>query len=224
MFIDFHAHVLPGMDHGSRNLETSLKQLKVAEDNKVSTIVATSHFYPERHTVGKYLKRRADSLSLLHEAVDTTIRIVPAAEVKLSFDLPDLEDLEKLCIAGTNYILIEMPQPKSINWIYDALYKISSVRELNPIIAHIDRYDTEFADSLMEMGFVIQINADAILPPLKRGKWIKKIEHNQIHLLGSDVHDTAKEYMKFNKAARVLKSQVSVLMQNAERVLNNQKI
>ena len=31
--IDFHAHILPGADHGSDGLETSLRQLALAEES-----------------------------------------------------------------------------------------------------------------------------------------------------------------------------------------------
>ncbi|MEE3459824.1 MAG: CpsB/CapC family capsule biosynthesis tyrosine phosphatase, partial [Candidatus Faecousia sp.] len=41
--IDFHAHILPGADHGSDGLETSLRQLALAEEAGVDTIVATPH-------------------------------------------------------------------------------------------------------------------------------------------------------------------------------------
>ena len=32
MFIDFHSHILPAADHGSANLETSLKQVALAKE------------------------------------------------------------------------------------------------------------------------------------------------------------------------------------------------
>ena len=40
---DFHAHILPGADHGSDGMETSLTQLALAEAAGVDTIIATPH-------------------------------------------------------------------------------------------------------------------------------------------------------------------------------------
>lgn len=222
MYTDFHAHILPGMDHGSSGLETSLRQLKCAEEHNVSTIIATSHFYPEDQSVFEFLEKRAESLQLLSGAIRPPIKIVPAAEVMITMELPTLANLEKLCITGTNYILVEMPTPIKANWMLDALYKISSVRKLRPIIAHIDRYDSKFSDELIDMGLVIQINAEAFSSALKRKKWIRLIEQNRIHLLGSDVHGSAKEYKDFSHAVKILKHQISTLMKNSNTILQNQ--
>ena len=57
MYTDFHAHILPGMDHGSTSTETTRNQLSAAKELGISTIVATSHFYPDIHRVGSYLRR-----------------------------------------------------------------------------------------------------------------------------------------------------------------------
>ncbi|MGN0395823.1 MAG: CpsB/CapC family capsule biosynthesis tyrosine phosphatase, partial [Coprococcus sp.] len=42
--IDFHSHILPGIDDGSRNVETSIKMLDRCADNGVGLMVATPHF------------------------------------------------------------------------------------------------------------------------------------------------------------------------------------
>ena len=39
MFVDFHSHILPGADHGSQNIRTSLAQLRHAAAAGVDTIV-----------------------------------------------------------------------------------------------------------------------------------------------------------------------------------------
>lgn len=57
--LDHHAHVLPGCDHGSDGLETSLRQLDMAAAVGIRTVCATPHFYPHRESVESFLRRRA---------------------------------------------------------------------------------------------------------------------------------------------------------------------
>ena len=52
--IDFHAHILPELDHGSKSLEISLQQLDWAKRVQVDTIVSTSHFYGWRRDLDDF--------------------------------------------------------------------------------------------------------------------------------------------------------------------------
>ena len=58
MQIDFHAHILPGCDHGSDGWRTSRRQLKLAREAGVDLICATSHFYGHRTSVERFLQKR----------------------------------------------------------------------------------------------------------------------------------------------------------------------
>ena len=55
---DFHMHVLPGMDDGSKNVETSTAMLERSAAGGVDTVAATSHFYAEDNSIRRYLARR----------------------------------------------------------------------------------------------------------------------------------------------------------------------
>ncbi|MDL2302574.1 hypothetical protein LJC58_09505 [Lachnospiraceae bacterium OttesenSCG-928-D06] len=60
--IDFHAHILPGMDHGCKNCKMSEKQLEIAGKYGVNRIVATPHFYAQEETVDSFLQRRKEAI------------------------------------------------------------------------------------------------------------------------------------------------------------------
>ena len=79
MNIDFHAHVLPGADHGSANLDTSLKQLALAKQAGIDHVIATPHFYPRHDAPERFLKRRAEAEAALRDsrsaAASTALRI-----------------------------------------------------------------------------------------------------------------------------------------------------
>lgn len=52
--LDYHAHVLPGCDHGSDSVETSRKQLAMAAAARVRTVCATPHFYPHKESIPSF--------------------------------------------------------------------------------------------------------------------------------------------------------------------------
>lgn len=58
--LDYHAHVLPGCDHGSDRLETSLRQLDMAAAAGIRTSAQTPHFYPHKESAESFLRRREE--------------------------------------------------------------------------------------------------------------------------------------------------------------------
>lgn len=52
--LDYHAHVLPGCDHGSDGVETSRKQLAMAAVAGIRTVCATPHFYPHKESIPSF--------------------------------------------------------------------------------------------------------------------------------------------------------------------------
>ena len=53
--IDFHSHILPGVDDGSASVEESLELLRMLASQGVDTVVATPHFIPTERRSGIFL-------------------------------------------------------------------------------------------------------------------------------------------------------------------------
>lgn len=67
--IDFHSHILPGIDDGSKNVQMSLEMLGRASEQGVDVMLATSHFYASRHRIEDFLEKRQRAYERLAEAV-----------------------------------------------------------------------------------------------------------------------------------------------------------
>ena len=112
--VDLHAHILPNVDHGSNGINTSLQQIRMAEKAGVKKIVATPHFYNNKDNLSEFLDRRDAGYNALKNtltAKNINIEIIKAAEVNLQVDLFK-NDLRKLCIGDTNYLLLSPNPPK----------------------------------------------------------------------------------------------------------------
>ncbi|MDD4688950.1 MAG: histidinol-phosphatase [Eubacteriales bacterium] len=209
MLYDFHSHILPSVDDGSDSVEQSLKMLDILRDSGVDTVVATPHFYYSKIALDNFLTARDEAYDKLKEAMEGKEypRILKGAEVLLTTDIPNMKDLESLCIENTSYILIELPYSYWSDWVYRALNDIS-LRGLKPIIAHIDRY-TDASDRCIQRIFylncIIQLNVDSLTKLKTRRRALKYIKRGEIHILGSDTHDDLHRPPKFIEAMEILK-------------------
>ena len=202
--VDFHAHILPGADHGSDSTETSLVQLEYANEVGVTRIVATPHFYPHRHTLDAFIKRRYDAYSSLMSVYNGNIDIKLGAEVLLCEGLENLEGLEKLCLEGTDFILIELPFSEFRESYVDTVRKIQR-RGLKVILAHVDRYPVSDIEKLLDIGVkYLQVNAEGMAKFFKPKKIFEWAKYGNVVALGSDIHGKDKKaYKLFDKVYKI---------------------
>ena len=66
---DLHTHILPGMDDGAPDVETSLAMLREEARQGVDTVVLTPHFYRDRERPEHFLARRARAADRLNSAI-----------------------------------------------------------------------------------------------------------------------------------------------------------
>ena len=132
--LDFHAHVLPGADHGSDGLQTSLRQLALAEQAGIDVLVATPHFYPQRDDFDHFLKKREAARAELADNYGGSIRLLLGAEVHVCVGLDHLEGLEELKakIAET---LQESHSPVTFTVPFSRYGILSEIRPLGRVIS-----------------------------------------------------------------------------------------
>ncbi len=219
--IDFHAHILPGVDHGSDSLETSLKQLALEQQMGVRTIVSTSHFYPHVHHVDSFLKDREHGYRKLEPHLEQYgIRIVKGAEVQLCVGLDRMEGIEKLCIENTNVMLLEIPDMSMSREMYETIQKLNMRFCL--VIAHVDRYSDKVVERLLKERYRLQLNASAFTGFAR--KWLKPIlESGRVYALGSDLHGADRvAHKEMKRALKRLGDQNEELQARMQALLTNQ--
>lgn len=220
--IDFHAHILPGADHGSDGIETSLQQLSLAEAAGIDTVVATPHFYPQVDRFADFLRLREKTASVLINNYHGPIRIILGAEVHMCVGLDHLDGIEALCIPGTNVILSELSFRGYAGNMGETFERMLD-DGLNPILAHVDRYETTLIDNYFSLGLFGQVNADAITRRFGRRTLLQWIDDGLILALGSDIHGANDGYAPYTKARAILAERADRLDAASEHLLSGAK-
>ncbi len=232
--IDFHAHVLPGIDDGASNIEEARAILLSQKAQGIQTVVATPH-YSKHSSITKFTEERDAALRLVEQEIQDEIpRIVPAAEVELYYGLSKRRNLQRLCIQGTNYILVEPPMEYWNSWVYEEIYALSIQHGLRPIIAHLDRYvldkkNSKHIEKILKMEVLIQINAGALFSFFGRRTVKNFWKHDAITVLGSDCHDMAERKCELQKACLFFQKMfgekaLRSIIENSNKILENEPV
>ena len=203
--LDYHAHILPGCDHGSDGLATSLKQVEMAASAGVKTICATPHFYPHKESVESFLRRRKKTAGLLlRELPENAPLIQLGAEVLICDGMERLDGLNRLCREGTNELLLEMPFYAWPESIWDTLYLLCDLADIQIVLAHAERYPAENIEKLICESVPLQLNSECLTKPLKRKRYLEWIENGYVKYLGSDIHMLGRGYKDWQKCRQML--------------------
>lgn len=197
MKIDIHSHFLPKIDDGSHSVEESMAMLQTTYRQGITHIVATPHFYADECSVDRFLVRRERSLGRLREAAEHETQlpqILCGAEVYFFEGMGKAELLPKLCITGTNVLLLEMPFTQWTSRMADEVQAILEKQQLQIVLAHIERYfelqrDRSVWNYVMELPLQVQMNGGVFLEWKRRRMANHLLRDYGPVLLGSDCHN-----------------------------------
>ena len=226
--VDFHAHILPHMDHGSTRTATGKDQLSLIHQAGVHTVCATSHFYPQDILPAVFLEQRQESLQSLLRAYGDHPRpkIIAGAEVLICPGMEEMEGLEALCPEGSRFLLLEMPFTKQ-GWdrvLFRTVHEIMQ-RGIQPVLAHVDRYPAHLIESLFEMGLQGQINASSMMAGLFKPRGLLRwLEEGRIVAFGSDLHgNDPRSYAPFTKLQKQYPDHFASVMEATTALLKDVK-
>lgn len=232
--VDFHSHILPGVDDGSPNVERSIQMLHKEMEQGIGHVVATPHFYAQHDRPEDFLRDRARAERMLREEMARhpyMPELSVGAEVYFFNGISDSDILSELTIDRKRYILIEMMQPPWPERVYRELENIWVKQNLVPVIAHIDRYIAPFhtygiPERLEQLPVKVQANASFFLDRVTRRMAFRMLRCGRIHLLGSDCHDLTRRPPNLGDAAALIRKKfgpdmISWINSHEEEVLES---
>ena len=209
--IDFHSHILPEMDDGAGDLNTSLDMLRESKRQGVDVICSTSHFYADEEDPKSFLNRRAEAYSRLSAAIDNSSKypkILLGAEALYFPGISVAEEMRNLRLAGTPFLLVEPPMIPWRDTMLDEIEQTGENLRCIPVIAHVDRYmrmlrDASLFDRLRDRRVLTQVNASFFIHDSERA--LDLLRQNRIHFIGSDCHNMDERAPNMGAAEEIIR-------------------
>jgi tyrosine-protein phosphatase YwqE len=193
---DMHNHLLPGIDDGSADVETSLQLMQGMMEVGYSKFICTPHIIPEVHPNNKQTISAAfGKLLTAVEEKQWSAELAYSAEFMLNFEFDDLIKNGQVLPFGNNQVLIEMSYAVESPNIKEAIFHLQT-KGYRPILAHPERYpyyyhNFSLYEQLVDAGCDLQLNILSLTGYY--GKPAQKIAEKLIKLgwfswVGTDLH------------------------------------
>ena len=207
--VDIHHHLLPGLDDGATDFETSLAMARMAAKDGITHVVATphaNHRYPfdRERNEGMISELRA---ALAREGVAITLGT--GCDFHLSYD--NIQDAQqhphRYTINGLNYLLIELPDHAIPPQLDESFYELRMAGS-TLILTHPERNPTlqRNADRLkhwVEQGMLVQVTTSSVVGQM--GSTAEKMAHKLlsdrwVNFLATDAHNVTRRPPKMRAA------------------------
>lgn len=223
---DVHSHLIPGVDDGSPDAETSLVLAKGLIGLGFRSFTATPHVMEDiwkndRSSIGEGAKRLNQAME--GEGLMHPVRI--AAEYLIDGNFEQLlKDKEPLLTIQKNWVLVEISFVQPPMRFRDILFEMQ-LQGYQPVFAHPERYNhyhirRKELQELHDAGCILQSNLLSFAgyygpQVLQMAEWMAS--QGMVGLLGTDLHHErhlqALQHMKFTKALQHVMSSYKGLNQ-----------
>jgi tyrosine-protein phosphatase YwqE len=194
---DLHSHLIPGIDDGSPDIETSLSLIASLHNLGYKKIITTPHIMQERYRNNpEIISQGCLKVQQELKAHDIAVDFRAAAEHLLDPGLLErIERDEPLLTLSGKKLLIEFSFLAPPVQLHHLLYQIQ-MKGYELVVAHPERYKyfhdkPEKYQELIDMGCELQMNLLSLAGHY--GKGIKKaalklLENQYVSYLGTDLH------------------------------------
>lgn len=227
--VETHCHILPGIDDGAPDIETSVQMVQKLKQQGAKAIILTPHYYSDSISYSNFIKKRNAAFEALRAALHADDpKLIPAAEVYITDYIFNNESLKELCIGNSGYALIEHPFSCDFSQkTYERLLNLNYEFGIKPILAHIERYDAlmndeDLLDEYIDAGCLAQVNISSFsdTPRRVQKKLIKYLESGRIHFIGSDCHNLTSRAPDYENGIKAILKKcgpqaIDILEQNA---------
>ena len=196
--VDLHHQLLPKLDDGSPNLETSIAMARIAVADGITHVVVTPHANNMYHFNAERIARRLAELRSALAAESIPLTLGSGCDFHMSYD--NLQDAvahpHKFTINGGEYLLTELPDHGLSLHLDEAFYELG-LAGMRPILTHPERNPTLQRDprrlvEWMRIGLLTQITANSVTGQM--GKPAQRMAHRLlanrwVHFIATDAHN-----------------------------------
>jgi tyrosine-protein phosphatase YwqE len=193
---DIHSHLIPGIDDGSPDMDSSIDMIRKFVDLGYKKIITTPHVMCDyyKNTPEIILKGLDDvKRELINQNINIDITV--AAEYNLDDGLEELIEKKQLLTFGDNHVLFELPFMSEPQNFQETVFNLQ-MAGYKPILAHTERYtywykNFEKYEELKSKGVLLQMNLLSLTghySPQTKKIAEKMVDADLIDAVGTDCH------------------------------------
>ena len=196
--IDLHCHILPGLDDGATDLDTSLAMARAFVADGVSIVACTPHILPGLyHNAGPQIRNATAQLQQLLNERGIPLRLATGADNHVIPEfLSELRSGKLLSLADSRYVLVEPPHHIAPPRLEELFFNLITANYV-PILTHPERLtwiNSAYAsmERLSAAGAWFQVTAGSLAGDFGRNAryWAERLlVEGKVHLLATDAHD-----------------------------------
>lgn len=195
---DMHSHLLPGIDDGSPDMETSLQLIRGMTEMGFTKLITTPHIMWDMYkNTREIILEKLELLQTAAKAEGLAVEINAAAEYFLDDYVAGLlKNNEPMLTVCGKMVLVEFSLAQPSMSLKDILFEMQ-MQGYQPVIAHPERYiylerNKEFYEELKDIGCLFQLNILSLINYY--GKSAQElaqylIKKDYYELIGTDLHN-----------------------------------
>jgi len=198
-FVDIHCHLLPGIDDGSPDWETTLSMAQMAVADGMQLMIVTPH------QLGNFAQNRGDDIRArtvqLQEVLDQhsiALRVMPGGDVRIEEGM--LEGLVSGAVMSLGdlrrHVLLELPH--ELYFPLEGVLASLQRQGMIGILSHPERNrgllrEPHLLPQLVEGGCLMQVTAGSLMGTFgpksqDLAEWM--LEKGLVHFIATDAHGT----------------------------------
>lgn len=211
--VDIHCHMIPGIDDGSPDLQTSIEMAQMAVRDGIGTVIVTPH------QLGSFGRNTGDRIRAATAAFNATLKqqkiplnVLPGGDVRIEKGMrAKLQTGEVMSLADRRKsVLLELPHELYFP-LEPVLQQLKSAG-MQGILSHPERNQgilrhREVLPGLVDAGCLMQLTAGSIvgsMGPLCQqfSQWM--LEQGLVHFVATDAHGIKARRPRLTPARRVV--------------------
>ena len=207
--IDLHCHMLPGIDDGAPDLETSLEMARIAVDDGITITACTPHITPGVYdNTGPDILERIAALQLELDRAGIALRLTCGADAHVMTGMVDgLRSKQIPSLGGSRYFLFEPPHHVAPPRLEDLAFELLTAGYI-PVLTHPERLTWiedhyEVMVRLVRAGAWMQITCGSITGRFGQRPqfWAERmLDEGMVHILATDAHNLRNRKPKMAEA------------------------
>lgn len=194
---DVHSHILPGVDDGFRDIESSRTAVSMLGEMGLTRFVLTPHIFPELYPANTPdgIRERFASVLPQFDGSGAEFRIAGEHMVHEAFEDAFVSGADGALVLPGNQILIEMSYAFISRNLKSSIFYLNSIG-LKPVLAHPERY-VFYSRNLLEIRTLVEMECRMQLNLLSLGGHYGKTAKEKAELMlenglytyaGTDLH------------------------------------